>query len=126
VKRVSVGFAGRYGDGFHKIQETEGRQSMNKKSPRQVAFRAYITEALKNAIYEKGEVLDVIVAEAPDLPGCVTQGASFEDVRENLIDAIEVWVLAGLQCGDKLPMVNECQYKPDFRSLANFGSLQSA
>ncbi|MBI1929985.1 type II toxin-antitoxin system HicB family antitoxin [Candidatus Poribacteria bacterium] len=92
---------------------------MNRKSPRRVALREYVAEVLKSAIYEKGEVLDVVVAEAPDLPGCFTQGASFEGARENLIDAIEVWILAGpalrdprkrdLQSGEELPVVNNYQ-----------------
>lgn len=64
------------------------------------------SEVLKNAVYEKGEMLDVIVAEAPDLPGCFTQGNSFEEARENLIDAIEVWILSAPQCGDEIPAVS--------------------
>lgn len=82
---------------------------MKRKSSRQGTLREYVAEALKNAIYEKGEVLDVVVAETPDLPGCFTQGASFEEARENLIDAIEVWIMAGLQRGEELPVVNGCQ-----------------
>lgn len=82
---------------------------MNRKSPRQVALKEYVAEVLTNAIYEKGEVLDVVVVEAPDLPGCFTQGTSFEEARENLIDAIEVWIMAGLQSGEELPVVNGCQ-----------------
>lgn len=82
---------------------------MGKKSPRPVTLREYVAEALKNAIYEKGEALDVIVAEAPDLPGCITQGATVEEARENLIDAMEVWILSGLQSGEELPVVNGCQ-----------------
>jgi predicted RNase H-like HicB family nuclease len=82
---------------------------MSKKSPRPVTLREYVAEVLKNAVYEKGEVLDVIVAEAPDLPGCLTQGVSVEEARENLIDAIEVWIMAGLQSGEELPVVNGCR-----------------
>jgi predicted RNase H-like HicB family nuclease len=82
---------------------------MSKKSPRPVTLREYVAEALKNAVYEKGEVLDVMVAEAPDLPGCLTQGATIEEARENLIDAIEVWIMSGLQSGEELPVVNGCQ-----------------
>ena len=66
----------------------------------------YVAEVLKNAVYEKGEQLEVIVAEAPDLPGCLTQGASFEEARENLVDAIEVWLLSGLRNGEDPPVVN--------------------
>ncbi|MEM4283851.1 MAG: type II toxin-antitoxin system HicB family antitoxin [Candidatus Caldarchaeum sp.] len=66
-------------------------------------------EVLKNATYRRGEVLDVVVAEAPDLPGCFTQGSSYEEARENLIDAIEVWIMAALWSGEQLPIVNGCQ-----------------
>ena len=41
---------------------------MSKKLPRSVRLPDYIAEILKNAVYEKGEQLDVIVAEAADLP----------------------------------------------------------
>jgi predicted RNase H-like HicB family nuclease len=67
---------------------------MSKKSPRRRSLSDYVAEVLKNAVYEKGEQLDVIVAEAPDLPGCLTQGATFEEARENLVDAIEVWLMS--------------------------------
>ncbi len=80
-----------------------------KKSPRRGRLADYIAEVLKNAVYEKGEQLDVIVAEAPDLPGCLTQGASFEEARENLVDAIEVWLMSGLRAGEDPPVVNGCR-----------------
>jgi hypothetical protein len=79
-----------------------------KKSYRRKSLREYIAEVLKNAIYEKGEQLAVIVAEAPDLPGCLTQGATFEEARENLVDAIEVWLMSGLRNGEDPPVVNGC------------------
>src|SRR5260370_15433177 len=82
---------------------------MRKKSPRRGSLSEYIAEILKNAVYEKGEQLDVMVAEAPDLPGCLTQGATFEEARENLVDAIEVWLLSGLRSGEDLPAVNGCR-----------------
>jgi predicted RNase H-like HicB family nuclease len=76
---------------------------------RQGSLAEYVAEILKNAVYEKGEQLDVIVAEAPDLPGCVTQGESVEEARENLVDAIEVWLMSGLRSGEDLPVVNGCR-----------------
>ena len=82
---------------------------MRKKLPRRVSLSDYLAEVLKNAVYEKGEQLDVIVAEAPDLPGCLTQGATFEEARENLVDAIEVWLLSGLRGGEDPPVVNGCR-----------------
>src|SRR5271155_1329693 len=82
---------------------------MRKTAPRRGSLSVYIAEILKNAVYEKGEQLDVIVAEAPDLPGCMTQGATFEEARENLVDAIEVWLMSGLRSGDDPPVVNGCR-----------------
>src|SRR5260370_40093154 len=81
---------------------------MRKKSPRRGSLSEYIAEILKNAVYEKGEQLDVVVAEAPDLPGCLTQGATFEEARTNLVDAIEVWLMSGLRGGEDPPLVNGC------------------
>lgn len=81
---------------------------MRKKSPRRVSLASYVAEVLKNAIYEKGEQLDVIVAEAPDLPGCLTQGATIEEARSSLVDAIEVWLMSGLRSGEDPPVVNGC------------------
>ncbi len=51
---------------------------MPQKPPRRASLSDYIAEILKSGVYEKGEQLDVIVAEAPDLPGCLTQGATFD------------------------------------------------
>src|SRR5438067_12671762 len=82
---------------------------MSKKSPRGVSLRDYVAEVLKNVVYERGEQLDVIVAEAPDLPGCMTQGATIEEARENLVDAIEVWLMSGLRNGEDPPVVNGCR-----------------
>src|SRR5580704_14108182 len=82
---------------------------MRKKSPRRGSLGEYIAEILKNAVYEKGEQFDVILAEAPDLPGCLTQGATVEETRENLVDAIEVWLMSGLRSGEDPPVINGCR-----------------
>jgi predicted RNase H-like HicB family nuclease len=82
---------------------------MSKKAVQPVSLSAYVAEVLKNAVYEKGEQLEVIVAEAPDLPGCMTQGTTFEETLENLVDAIEVWLMSGLRSGEDPPLVNGCQ-----------------
>jgi predicted RNase H-like HicB family nuclease len=78
---------------------------------KEVSFREYIHEVLKNAIYEPDDSLKVpcVVAEAPDLPGCFTQGENFEEARENLIAAIELWIMAGLKNGETMPIVNGCK-----------------
>src|SRR5438552_16929258 len=91
---------------------------MSKKPSRRVSLRDYLAEILKNAVYEKGEQFDVIVAEAPDLPGCMTQGTTFEEARENLVDAIEVWLMSGLRSGEDPTMVNGCRLAADLETAA--------
>ncbi|MCP5519644.1 MAG: type II toxin-antitoxin system HicB family antitoxin [Verrucomicrobiales bacterium] len=34
-------------------------------------------------------------AEVPALPGCLTQAATWEELRENVREAIEAWLAAG-------------------------------
>jgi predicted RNase H-like HicB family nuclease len=34
-------------------------------------------------------------AEVPALPGCLTQGETTDQIRENLLEAIELWFEAG-------------------------------
>jgi predicted RNase H-like HicB family nuclease len=59
---------------------------------------------------KKDEVLDVShAAEVPDLPGCFVQGRTFEEAREDLIDAIELWVMSALMDGDEIPVINGCR-----------------
>lgn len=82
-----------------------------------VTFREYITVIIKTAIYEKGESSDVIIAEAPCLPGCFTQGRNFEETRENLTDAIELWVTIGLKKGENMPVINGCRLAADSKVL---------
>ncbi|MCP4691780.1 MAG: type II toxin-antitoxin system HicB family antitoxin, partial [Desulfobacterales bacterium] len=50
--------------------------------------------------------IDCVVAIASILPGCMTQGANFEEARENLKDAIELWITVGMRAGDDMPAVN--------------------
>jgi predicted RNase H-like HicB family nuclease len=72
------------------------------------SFREYVHEVLKTAVYEHGDDLSCIVAYAGSLPGCMTQGETFEEARELLIDAVETWVLSALRDGADLPVVNKC------------------
>lgn len=77
-----------------------------------VSFREYVHQVLKNAVYEIDNSLGnvpCVVAESPDLQGCFTQGENFEEARENLIDAIELWITAGLKEGEEMPITNGCK-----------------
>ena len=76
---------------------------------RLVTLREYVQEALKNAVYEKDTEVDAVAAWIPDLPGCFVQGRTFEEAREDLIDAIELWVMSALMDGDEIPAINGCR-----------------
>ena len=73
---------------------------------KEVTFRKYVREILQHAAYRPCEDSDCVIAFAEVLPGCVTQGDTFEAARELLIDAIELWVLSAVKDGDDLPIVN--------------------
>ena len=71
-----------------------------------VGLHEYVREILKTADYRKDPEIGCVVAVASALPGCMTQGADYEEARENLIDAIELWVTVGLREGEDMPVVN--------------------
>lgn len=73
---------------------------------KRVSFHEFVSEVLKNAEYRKGKDSNCIVAIAPDLPGCITQGDNFEEARENLIDAVELWLTSSLRDGEQIPPVS--------------------
>ena len=67
-----------------------------------------MNRVLNNAVYEIDNSLGnipCVVAESPDLQGCFSQGENFEEARENLIDAIELWITAGLSEGEGMPSI---------------------
>jgi predicted RNase H-like HicB family nuclease len=73
---------------------------------RAVSFRDYVREILNTAKYTPCEDAPGFVAVVDGLPGCMTQGDTFEDTRELLIDAIQTWLLSALKDGEVLPVVN--------------------
>ena len=70
-----------------------------------VSFQDFVKEVLRGAIYKKGKDENCVVAIARDLPGCMTQGDNHEEARENLIDAIELWITSALRDGERIPVV---------------------
>lgn len=84
---------------------------MKKKIVRYVSLGEFTREALKTAIYEKDTSLGklpCIVAEVPVMPGCFTQGETIEETRENLVEAIELWVIMAIRQNETLPVINDC------------------
>ena len=72
-----------------------------------VSFKNYIVEILKTAEYRSDPEVGCVVAIASVLPGCMTQGDNFEEARDNLIDAIELWLTVGLREGEEIPSIND-------------------
>jgi len=72
-----------------------------------VSFKEYVREILKTAEYKKDHNVGCVVAVVPVLPGCMTQGDTFEAARDNLIDAIELWRTGGVREGEEMPLINE-------------------
>ncbi len=54
---------------------------------------------------------DAVVAWIPDLPGCMTQGDSFEEAAELIQDAKELWIEVAFENGDHIPEpIDEQEY----------------
>ncbi len=43
-------------------------------------------------------------AEIKDLPGCITQGDTLEEVMVNISEARELWIETAYDCGDDIPL----------------------
>ena len=50
-----------------------------------------------------GDDVDGYLAEAPELPGCVTAGESVSEALDLLRDAMEGWIEAALIAGETVP-----------------------
>jgi predicted RNase H-like HicB family nuclease len=84
---------------------------------RYIGFKEYVKEVLQSAEYKEDSALGCIVAIAPVLPGCMTQGENFEQARDNLIDAIELWITVGLRQGEKIPEINGARLVTDIEHV---------
>ncbi len=49
------------------------------------------TKGVVRVQYREGED-GFVIAECPDLPGCMSQGRTLSDARKNIRDAIEGWL----------------------------------
>jgi predicted RNase H-like HicB family nuclease len=45
-----------------------------------------------------------IIAECPDLPGCVSQGRTLSEARENIADAVDGWLQVHRDLGLTAPV----------------------
>lgn len=82
-----------------------------------ISFHEYVKEILKRSRYTHDPELNVVVAVAPDLPGCMTQANTFEEAREDLIDAIELWLTVGLKNNEEVPVINGARLATSIEKL---------
>lgn len=45
----------------------------------------------------------VYVAEAPELPGCMAHGATPEEARKRIAEAMQLWLDTAREFGDRIP-----------------------
>ena len=50
-----------------------------------------------------GDDIEGYLAEAPELPGCVTAGETVDEALRMLRDAMEGWIESALVAGDPIP-----------------------
>jgi antitoxin HicB len=50
---------------------------------------------------------DVYIAECPALPGCMTDGETFEEALEMIKDAIRVYIGSKIELGESIPVDEE-------------------
>lgn len=70
------------------------------------AEREVMVQEIVSRPYHKvirGDDLDGYLAEAPELPGCVTAGETVAEALSMLRDAMEGWVEGALAAGETIP-----------------------
>ena len=45
----------------------------------------------------------VVVAEVPELPGCLAHGATQSEALQNVRDAMDLWLETAAESGDPIP-----------------------
>ncbi|MBI3950149.1 MAG: type II toxin-antitoxin system HicB family antitoxin [Acidobacteria bacterium] len=73
------------------------------KAAEYLGLAEYIERAMRHAHITKDET--GYAATVPLLRGCISCGDTELEARENLMDAIEAWVLTGLRFSDRLPPI---------------------
>ena len=69
-------------------------------------IRAYIQAAMQRAHYEMiDQPGEPYYGEIPGLQGVMACGATLEECRANLEDALDAWIALGLQLGHEIPEI---------------------
>lgn len=78
-------------------------QIKRKKDPMSKTRRRRLPRAVVRVQYRQGED-GWVIAECPDLPGCMSQGRTRDEARKNISNAIEGWMLAQEDLGLPSPV----------------------
>ncbi len=70
-------------------------------------IQEYIEAVMKRAHYELIEDEEPFYGEVPELQGVWATGKTLEECRENLIQAVEDWVLFSIANGLPIPALGE-------------------
>lgn len=70
-------------------------------------IRGYIETAMQHAHYELIEDEEPFYGEVSELPGVWATGKTLEECRDNLIQAVEDWVLFSIANGLPIPALGE-------------------
>jgi len=63
--------------------------------------------SLKYRIFQCREENGFFFAKIPDLPGCMTEAASREELEENIIDAKRAWLTTAIEKGIEIPQPSD-------------------
>ena len=70
-------------------------------------IREYIHNAMRHAHYEIIDPPETpFYGEIPELPGVLACGVTLEDCRADIEDALDGWIVLGLQLGHEIPEVD--------------------
>ena len=56
----------------------------------------------------------------------MTQAVNFEEARDSLIDAIELWITVGLREGEEMPLVHGVRLAPAVEQLEQYDPTGTA
>ena len=71
-------------------------------------LRAYIAAAMQHAHYELiDQAGEPYYGEIHGLQGVLATGRTLEECRANLEDALDAWLLLGLQLGHEIPVMDD-------------------
>ena len=72
-----------------------------------IMIRAFIQAAMRRAHYDIiDQPGDPYYGEIPGFDGVVACGATLEECRANLEDALDAWLILGLQLGHTIPEID--------------------